>query len=233
MARHKSVAAGLGAWICFEDEAGSGLCPNLGRTWSRMGHTPVVTVTRKGNTRVSMAALIAYPPYQNPDETDHDRAPAMFYSTMLYERSRAKQPRNAATTTPAKPGKKAKVTKKARKGLGERTFISLLDRAHRATGAPLLLIWDNVNTHKSARFKAMAATRPWLTVYHLPAYAPELNPVEGLWSAVKSQITSLAQHTGDDLRTLIQGKLEAAQQRPELFHGLLKKTGLKLQPEPP
>jgi putative transposase len=41
----------LGAWLCFEDEAGQGLRPPKGRT-------PVVRVTAAGTKHVSMAALI-------------------------------------------------------------------------------------------------------------------------------------------------------------------------------
>lgn len=58
MARHIRTAADLGAWLCFEDEAGQGLRPPKGRTWGRRGHTPVVRVTAVGSKRVAMAALI-------------------------------------------------------------------------------------------------------------------------------------------------------------------------------
>jgi transposase len=42
-------------------------------------------------------------------------------------------------------------------------------------------VWDNVNTHVSAVMRALIKTQPWLTVYRFPPYAPELNPVEGVW----------------------------------------------------
>ncbi|MET7573977.1 hypothetical protein ABZT04_36650 [Streptomyces sp. NPDC005492] len=58
VARHKKRAADLGAWLCFEAEAGQGLRLPKGRTWDRRGHTPVVKVTAQGAKRVSMAALI-------------------------------------------------------------------------------------------------------------------------------------------------------------------------------
>ncbi|MFJ9752691.1 hypothetical protein ACIRVM_44025 [Streptomyces chartreusis] len=58
MARHKKRAADLGAWLCFEDEAGQGLRPPKDRTWGRRGHTPVVRVTASDTKCVSMAALI-------------------------------------------------------------------------------------------------------------------------------------------------------------------------------
>jgi transposase len=35
--------------------------------------------------------------------------------------------------------------------------------------------------------------RSWLVVERLPAYAPELNPVEGLWSSLKAvELANLA-----------------------------------------
>jgi hypothetical protein len=42
LAGHKSAAADLGAWLCYEDESGQGLRPPKGRTWGRRGRTPVV-----------------------------------------------------------------------------------------------------------------------------------------------------------------------------------------------
>ena len=65
LARHKSTAADLGAWLCFEDESGQGLRPPEGRTWGRRGRSPVVTVTGGHNTRVSLAALIDLSNFHN------------------------------------------------------------------------------------------------------------------------------------------------------------------------
>ncbi|MEW2264473.1 transposase [Streptomyces sp. NPDC047853] len=41
------------------------------------------------------------------------------------------------------------------------------------------------------------AEQDWLTLERLPAYAPELNPVELLWSAIKGR--ELANFAGDHL----------------------------------
>lgn len=62
MAADKSTAARLGAWICFQDEAGQSLRPPKGRTWSRRGRTPQVRVTGKGSGRVSLSGVIAIRP---------------------------------------------------------------------------------------------------------------------------------------------------------------------------
>jgi putative transposase len=46
----------------------------------------------------------------------------------------------------------------------------------------------------------LIAARLWLTVYHLPPYAPELNPVEGVCSHLKSSVASRTKHSLDQLR---------------------------------
>jgi hypothetical protein len=38
--------------------------------------------------------------------------------------------------------------------------------------------WADLTTHVSAAMKELIAARDWLTVYQLPPYAHELNPVE-------------------------------------------------------
>lgn len=50
----------------------------------------------------------------------------------------------------------------------------------------IFLFWDGLNTHRSKQTRA--ALEPYahrLRVYRLPAYAPELNPDEGLWAWMK------------------------------------------------
>jgi transposase len=36
--------------------------------------------------------------------------------------------------------------------------------------------------HKAAGLREFAASQDWLTLYYLPAYAPDLNTVDGVWS---------------------------------------------------
>lgn len=74
------------------------------------------------------------------------------------------------------------------------------------------------------------AKREWLTVFHLPPYAPELNPVEGVWSAMKSGLVSLAKREIAALASLVKTRLRLMQYRPRTLAALLAKTGLNLQP---
>ena len=66
-----------------------------------------------------------------------------------------------------------------RRSMSEADYAGLIAAAHRALAAPVIVIWDNLNTHRSAAMRAFTSAHPdWLTVIQLPAYAPELNPVE-------------------------------------------------------
>ena len=66
MAGNKSTARDLGAYICFEDEAGQGLKPPKGRTWAPRGARPVVAVRGAGGGRVSIAGVVCYRPGDRP-----------------------------------------------------------------------------------------------------------------------------------------------------------------------
>jgi Transposase and inactivated derivatives len=77
---------------------------------------------------------------------------------------------------------------------------------------------------------ALVAARPWLTVFPLPAYAPELNAVEGVWAHLKRSLANLAQHGLDQLVGLIKTRLRRMQYRPSLIDGYIAKTGLDFAP---
>jgi len=65
-----------------------------------------------------------------------------------------------------------------RKGFTEADYARLMDDAHQQLGGPLVVVWDGLNTHVSRAMADLVAARDWLTVFRLPAYAPELNPAE-------------------------------------------------------
>lgn len=76
----------------------------------------------------------------------------------------------------------------------------------------------------------LSSARLWLAAYQLPPYAPELNPVEGVWSHLKRSLANLTKHSLDQLTALVKTRLKRMQYRPRLIEGLVAKTGLDLQP---
>ncbi|WP_372500109.1 transposase [Sphaerisporangium perillae] len=47
-----------------------------------------------------------------------------------------------------------------------------MDAAHQQLRGPIVLIWDNLNTHISAAMRRLVEHRAWLTLIQLPSYAP-------------------------------------------------------------
>jgi putative transposase len=96
-----------------------------------------------------------------------------------------------------------------RKSLSEDDYATLVTAAHHQLHAPIILVWDNVNTHVSAAMrKFIDAHAEWLTVVRLPAYAPDLNPVEGVWAHVKNGLGNLAAYGVDHLAAIIRNRLK-------------------------
>jgi transposase len=76
----------------------------------------------------------------------------------------------------------------------------------------------------------LIAARPWLTVFRLPPYAHELNPVELVWSHLKRSLANLTKHTLAELTALVKTRMKRMQYRPGLLLGFLAGTGLEFGP---
>ncbi len=94
-------------------------------------------------------------------------------------------------------------------------YRDLVVRAHIQLNAPIVLVWDNLNTHLAAGMREYADTHGRLTTVQLPSYAPDLNPAEGIWSLLRRGPLANVAFTDDDHleRTLRRG-LRHIQHRP-------------------
>ena len=72
------------------------------------------------------------------------------------------------------------------------TYRDFLVWALTQVAGHLIVIQDNVAYHTSAALRTFyRAHADRLTVYQLPPYSPDLNPIEALWKKVKKQATHL------------------------------------------
>ena len=101
-----------------------------------------------------------------------------------------------------------------RKGFTEADYAGLLDAAHQQLGGPLVVVWDNLNTHVSRAMAGLVTARDWLTVVQLPPYAHELNPVELVWSHLKRSLANLAKRDISQLTALVRTRLNACSTGP-------------------
>lgn len=65
-------------------------------------------------------------------------------------------------------------------------FLKELKRFVR--GAKVILVWDHLPAHRSTAMKGfLSEQRGWLSIDWLPGYAPDLNPIEGVWNNIKGR----------------------------------------------
>ena len=105
-------------------------------------------------------------------------------------------------------------------------IVSFLRSLRRHLPGKVLLVWDGLGAHHSRETKLhLAKQRHWLEVERLPAYAPELNPVEYLWSCLKA---GAANSCAEDLAA-VAGEVRRRLRRvreTDLAWSFLKHSGL-------
>jgi len=105
-------------------------------------------------------------------------------------------------------------------------FLKELKRHFKAK--PVILIWDGLPSHRGTEMRGYIESQAdWLLVEQLPGYAPDLNPVEGLWNNIKSQ--ELANQSPDDLGDVavaVNAGFERVKTYKQLTFSFLAETGL-------
>jgi transposase len=106
--------------------------------------------------------------------------------------------------------------------------VCFLEQLLSQTPGKLLVVWDGLPTHRSQVIKdflaAGAAKRLWLE--RLPAYAPELNPTEGIWQYLKRvEMRNLVCHSLDHLQGELEASVERLRLKPDVIHGCIRQPG--------
>jgi transposase len=106
--------------------------------------------------------------------------------------------------------------------LGElRTFLG---------GQKATLLWDGLPAHRSTAMQAWLRTqRHWLVTARLPAYAPDLDPVEALWSNLKAvELANLTSPTLAEVIAQAHRGIQRVRSTPHLAYSFLRHTGLSV-----
>ncbi|MFI5571341.1 winged helix-turn-helix domain-containing protein [Streptomyces sp. NPDC051740] len=107
--------------------------------------------------------------------------------------------------------------------------IGSIHMVHLQLGTPVVWIRDNLSVHlQQELFDSEAEHRDWLVIFHLPPYAPEITPREGIWSLLKRSRAGFAAADLTHLTRVIKRKPKKIQYRPHLITGCLPTTGLDL-----
>jgi transposase len=111
------------------------------------------------------------------------------------------------------------------------TLIEVLKRLRRfLRGRPAVLVWDNLPAHHSqVMCDWLTSQRHWLQVEYLPAYAHDLDPVEGLWANLKgAELANLARDTVAEVLAAAQQGVARVRREPALLFSFLQYCGLDL-----
>ncbi len=94
---------------------------------------------------------------------------------------------------------------------------------------PITLLWDMIEIHRAKPVINYVAKHHTVRVEYFPPYAPELNPVDQIWSYVKyGRLANYCPDSLTELRERITTEFDRLKKRPDLLESLFHHTGLPL-----
>jgi transposase len=107
--------------------------------------------------------------------------------------------------------------------------VAFLEHLLREVPGRMIIIWDGAPIHRSHRIKtflANGATRR-MHLERLPAYAPDLNPGEGLWAQLKGvELRNVCCFNLPHLRHELRDAVKRVRQKPRVLQGFFQGAGL-------
>ena len=91
---------------------------------------------------------------------------------------------------------------------------------------PVIIVWDNHGIHKGKAIRKLLARFPRLTLEFLPAYAPELNPDERVWTAMKRDLANSSFRVRRDLRRGASASIAALRRSPRRLRACFTSSDL-------
>ena len=119
--------------------------------------------------------------------------------------------------------------------INEDSVIHFLEQLRSERGdRRTVLLWDGLPAHRSRKVQAhIAAQKDWLTVERFPGYAPELNPVEYVWSSVKTKhVANICPDAIDGLTDVVDNAAKTIGEDDEVLYGCLVGSSLYAKRSP-
>jgi len=113
------------------------------------------------------------------------------------------------------------------------SLVDYLRNLRRHLRGSVVVLWDGLPAHRSTVVRDyVKANAHWLALEFFPGYAPELNPVEGLWADLKGHAS--ANYTPDNIGELqqhLKGTTRGLRRKDHRGLNYIKHTGLLPQDE--
>jgi transposase len=109
------------------------------------------------------------------------------------------------------------------------SLVAFLDDLRETIRGPITLLWDEIPIHRAKVVRRFLHQHRTIVVEEFPPFAPELNPVDYVWSYVKySRLANYNPPNLDVIRHKITAEFRRLQKRPDLLRSFFKHTGLSL-----
>ena len=93
----------------------------------------------------------------------------------------------------------------------------------------VIVVWDGGSNHQGEPIRQLLRRHSRLSLERLPAYAPQLNPVEALWAYLKyGQLANFVPKGVDHLDDIVVEHLLNTQLQPKLLKSIWKGSELPL-----
>jgi len=94
---------------------------------------------------------------------------------------------------------------------------------------PVTIIWDSIPIHSADSVVSFINDDPRLAIENFPPYAPELNPVDRVWSYIKyGRLANYAPSDLNQLRTTVKNELLRLRAKKSLLSSFIRNTGLPI-----
>ena len=122
------------------------------------------------------------------------------------------------------------VTRARQSTFNGEAIVGFLKHLLRQIPGKVVLVWDGARIHHCAEVKAFlkAGAARRLRLIRLPAYAPELNPDEGVWRWLKRHLGNRCCRDFVELRYELGLAIQRLRRRPEVIRACFDKAGLQL-----
>src|SRR5438132_1590247 len=105
--------------------------------------------------------------------------------------------------------------------------VRFLRHLARHVRGPFVLVWDRGRSHKHALVREWLAAHPRCHIVWFPPYAPDLNPVELLWSYLKyGRLANLAPDALDDIQTNVCRERRRLARHPDVLRSFFRHSAL-------
>ena len=90
----------------------------------------------------------------------------------------------------------------------------------------VVLLWDGGTIHRAVEVKEFIVQKRRLHIYRFPGYAPELNPIEFVWTKAKHKLSNSCPENMSELNPLVSKSIPRVSRSQKLLRSCIHASDL-------